>query len=676
MSTNEDEPFLFQVPDDAFEDADGDTLTYNAMASNAAPLPAWLSFDPETRTFSGTPANEDMGSFSVTVTATDPFGAIAEQSFVLNVENVNDVPIVVNPLTEQPATEDQPFTFQVPSDTFTDVDAGDVLTYGASLANGDPLPAWLNFNTDTRTFSGTPANEDVDAISVKVTATDLAGASVDNTFNLAIANVNDAPIAVVPVADQSATEDQSFTFLVPADTFKDIDAGDQLTYNAAQSNGDPLPAWLSFDAVTGTFSGIPGTDNLGKLAVQVTATDIAGASASSGFTINIVGDEVVNHPPVALPDYVQMVEDQCRPVHGNVIANDYDVDAGTKLKVESPGRSRGTYGSLALSASGEYTYVLRNATSTVQSLGRTDQVSDHFDYTVTDGNVGTISSLDVLISGKNDAPVVANRLDDRNVAANKNFTFTLPEDSFIDVDQGDTLDYTARLADGSQLPDWLKFDSSTGTISGKAQKNTKSLDIRITATDRVAATDSTEGSLSTSDVFRLSFNSGKNDKDCQNDRDWPEKDDWPFKNPKHHNTGHLNEMGKGQQGDWKPSVCSPGNDQDSHRETHAGKSFLDAEQLDLHLRDFERKSGNSSTETDFSACWRMVNQALANDLQNFDEDTRLHKKQAANITLFGNNGDGMGSFHASGVDSFALASGSGANLKGFKGLHEGMSKLG
>lgn len=135
-------------------------------------------------------------------------------------------------------------------------------------------------------------------------------------------------------------------------------------------------------------------------------------------------------------------------------------------------------------------------------------------------------------------------------------------------------------------------------------------------------------------------------------------------------------MGKGQQGNWKPTVCTPENDHDYHQQTHAGTSFLDAEQLDLHLRDFERKNDKSSNVIDFSAHWRTISQALAGDLQNLDEDMRLHKKHSADTSLFRNLGDGLGSFHTSGVDSFTLAAGSGANLKGFKGLQEGMSKLG
>lgn len=64
--------FSFQFNSNTFADVDvGDTLTYSATLSSGAALPAWLTFTPSTRTFSGTPATGDIGTITVRVTATD-----------------------------------------------------------------------------------------------------------------------------------------------------------------------------------------------------------------------------------------------------------------------------------------------------------------------------------------------------------------------------------------------------------------------------------------------------------------------------------------------------------------------------------------------------------------------------------------------------------------------------
>jgi Ca2+-binding RTX toxin-like protein len=77
------------------------------------------------------------------------------------------------------------------------VDAGDSLGYNVTLANGDPLPSWLSFNAQTRTFSGTPTNNDVGTLSIKVTATDIAGATSEDNFDLEVVNVNDPPVTLI-----------------------------------------------------------------------------------------------------------------------------------------------------------------------------------------------------------------------------------------------------------------------------------------------------------------------------------------------------------------------------------------------------------------------------------------------------------------------------------------------
>lgn len=89
QTASQGQAFSSQVPADAFADADpDDTLRYAALGNGAA-LPAWLAFDPATRTFSGTPHNADVGRLDLQVTAIDPAKAVASDTFGLVVSNVN-----------------------------------------------------------------------------------------------------------------------------------------------------------------------------------------------------------------------------------------------------------------------------------------------------------------------------------------------------------------------------------------------------------------------------------------------------------------------------------------------------------------------------------------------------------------------------------------------------------
>jgi len=69
--------FGYTIPAGMFHDADGDSLACVATLANGAALPAWLAFDPATRTFSGTPADGDFGTWQVKVTASDATASVS-----------------------------------------------------------------------------------------------------------------------------------------------------------------------------------------------------------------------------------------------------------------------------------------------------------------------------------------------------------------------------------------------------------------------------------------------------------------------------------------------------------------------------------------------------------------------------------------------------------------------
>ena len=92
---------IYTVPDSTFIDDDGNnTLTYSAILSNGNPLPTWLSFDPGTKTFSGTPT--DAINLNIKVTAIDSANVSVSCTFAINVtitgieETKNQIPECIN----------------------------------------------------------------------------------------------------------------------------------------------------------------------------------------------------------------------------------------------------------------------------------------------------------------------------------------------------------------------------------------------------------------------------------------------------------------------------------------------------------------------------------------------------------------------------------------------------
>jgi Ca2+-binding RTX toxin-like protein len=456
QAANEGAAFSYTLAAGSFTDVDaGDTLALTASA-----LPSWLSFNAATRTFSGTPGGNDAGTVNVTVTATDGAGATASDIFVITVTDVNNAPTVAIALVDQSAPEDTAVSFTLPAGSFSDVD-GDALALTTSA-----LPSWLSFDAATRSFTGTPPTNFNGNLTVTVTASD-GQASVSDAFVLAITPVNDAPIAALALVNRSSPEDAALSFTLPANSFTDVDDA-TLTLAATLASGAALPAWLSFNAATGTFAGTPPLNFDGDLAIKVTATDAGGLSASSTFTLDITP---VNDAPMAgvltLP---ATLEDTSIIINNaQLLSGASDVDGDT-LTVTGVTASSGT---LANIGGGNWSFT--------PALNANGPVA--LSVTISDGTTSIVRAVTQPVTAVNDAPVVAAALANQSSAEDSPVSVTLPAGTFTDVDNA-TLTLSATLVGGAALPSWLSFNAATRTFSGTPPLNFNgNIALAVTATD-------------------------------------------------------------------------------------------------------------------------------------------------------------------------------------------------
>ena len=467
---------------------------------------------------------------------------------------LNQAPVVSNPLVDQTATEDTIFNFQIPTNTFTDIDAGDVLTYFATLENGNALPTWLTFNPTTRSFSGTPTNNNVGSLNVKVAATDTIGAIATDTFTIKVQNVNTAPILKNQLVDQTVKVNSTFTFTLPKDTFSDPDAvnpyknlvifGDSLsdTGNAYKASGNTFPPsppnyqgrasngliWVDYFAPDLQFTN-QSIQNYAFFGANTGVSNTFGQTTVPGLLTQIQQFKTVNTNPIGKDglyviwaganDFLNLATDPTEPVKNAVnnissaIATLAELGAkeivvGNLTDLGSlPGSIASNNVANARAISIGFNAALTQALTNLEPALNVDlSLVDIFGLsTAVQANPANYKFTNItqpLITVT--TPVNPDQYafwDDVHPTTRLHqlvtdtFENTLLNDAVIP----DLIKYSATLADGSNLPDWLNFNSTTRTFSGTPNTgNVGKLDVKVIATDKTGAT--------VNDIFTLAVN--------------------------------------------------------------------------------------------------------------------------------------------------------------------------
>ena len=163
-AATEGQPFSQTIPADLFVDPEGETpLTYVATQDDFSALPSWLSFDPATLTFSGTPAATDAPGLTVMVrgfdSATDAayqvYGSAGNQKlFTLTVTEA--APTEANPLLPTWTNLDNAPTYNPSYPTY----GGAFVTQPDGGLHGSPT-TWSSY-TSAHTFYARADNDVID----------------------------------------------------------------------------------------------------------------------------------------------------------------------------------------------------------------------------------------------------------------------------------------------------------------------------------------------------------------------------------------------------------------------------------------------------------------------------------------------------------------------------------
>ena len=244
-----------------FRDPDGDALSWMAATSNAGV--AGVSMLGASVVVSALA----RGVATITVTARDPHGLIAQQSFQVTVPNRG--PEAVGVIPAQTVFAGQTATVDAAS-YFTDPD-GDALNYTATSSTTEVVAVTVAAAEITiRAIAPGDAT-------VTVGASDLDGLAAEQVFRVTVPNR--APEMVGTIPAQTITAGQTATLDVAA-YFSDPD-GDALTYAAESGNTGVLTVGIAGSSLTLTAVAA------GTATVTVTAGDPGGLSAAATFEVSV-----------------------------------------------------------------------------------------------------------------------------------------------------------------------------------------------------------------------------------------------------------------------------------------------------------------------------------------------------------------------------------------------------
>lgn len=238
----------------------------------------WLGLDHPDRLNPGAP---DPTMQQVSLLGSDQFNDLLRQ--LANApQQGNRAPLVYGYMPTQFVDEGQAFRLDIAPNFFIDADTEDPLHIEARLADGSPLPAWLNWDAKRLVLEGMPLQADAGKLQLALIATDHQGASSRVSFSLITSALNRAPMlqqAPSMISWQIGVQNE---FQIPANVFTDPNENDVLRYQLTQADGSQLPSWMQFDSLTNTLSGLPALEALLKpIRLKLTASDGGGLSTST-----------------------------------------------------------------------------------------------------------------------------------------------------------------------------------------------------------------------------------------------------------------------------------------------------------------------------------------------------------------------------------------------------------
>jgi Putative Ig domain len=327
--------------------------------------------------------------------------------------------------------------------------------------------------------------------SLTATLTTRPNGDSEEKLSLTPATATTAADAGLTVTYTPATGVLSITGTDSSTTYQAILRGIQYQNSIAPASATPGARTIDVVANDGEDNSITATATVTVVTIPI--IDLDGSTAGTGFAVTFIEDGGA----VVIVDNDATLTDSDSTNLNQLIVEATNAQSDDSIKIGTRNNGDTVNGIVITEDSSSRISLIGSATkamylSLIQEATFIDnsQNPDTTTRTITfqgrdtDGYTGPTSTSSVTVQAQNDAPTLDNVIADQIFAGGGGSqSCQFPANTFSDID-GDTLIYSATLADDSSLPTWLSLDSANRTFTGiPAASDRGTYGVKVTADD-------------------------------------------------------------------------------------------------------------------------------------------------------------------------------------------------
>ena len=146
-------------------------------------------------------------------------------------------------------------------------------------------------------------------------------------------NGKNSPIRLLnKIPNQSIDMSSIFSYVIPSNTFLDLDVSDNIIYSVDLSSNKPIPTWLHFESSTRTFTSVSNRTTVGPLTIKVTATDGFTKATPAYFILNVISQQAISGS--VLDGYIQGGTITVRDLSTNSVKGTTQSDQSGKFSIQ------------------------------------------------------------------------------------------------------------------------------------------------------------------------------------------------------------------------------------------------------------------------------------------------------------------------------------------------------